>query len=112
MHEMALAISIVDVAVSEARKAAAVKINEIELDVGKLAGVVIDALEFSFEAACKDTEAEGAHLNISEIEALAKCLDCGSVVKVESIMEQCDCGSYKLDLFQGQDLKVRAINID
>ncbi len=112
MHEMSLAISIVDVAVNEAQKASAGTINEIELDVGEMAGVVIDALKFSFEAACKGTAAEGAVLNISEIEAMAKCRDCDSEVKMESFITQCNCGSYKLDIYQGEELKVRAINID
>ena len=57
---MSLAMNIVDLAVTNARAESAQKINQIELDIGSLAGVMIDSLEFCFEAASKETIAEEA----------------------------------------------------
>ena len=61
MHELSIAESIV-AAVTE--KVSDTPIRRIRVQVGKLSGVVPDALEFCFELACTGTALEGAELDI------------------------------------------------
>ena len=51
MHELSIAMSIVDIAADYAARDNAKCVTEIEIEVGTLAGVVIDALDFAMEAA-------------------------------------------------------------
>jgi len=113
MHEMSLAMNIVDLAVSEANAAGGQKINEIELAVGTLAGVMVDSLTFCFEAVVKGTAAEGARLKITETRGKGKCRNCDQEFEVDSFFAQCpQCGEYMVDIIQGRDLKVVSITVD
>ena len=53
MHELSIAMNIIDIAGEYAAKANTKTINEIEIEVGELSGVVIEALEFAMENAKK-----------------------------------------------------------
>ncbi len=113
MHEMSIALSIIDVVREEAEKANAVKVNEVEIEIGSVSGVEISALEFSLEVAVKDTFLESASRKIICIPAKAECLDCHHVFEFKTFYEQCpDCGSLKLKILQGKELKIKSINID
>ncbi len=113
MHEMSIAMNVVEIVTSQALQNEAQKINSISLDIGCLAGVMIDSLEFCFTAVCKGTIAEGAELQIDEISAQGRCGDCSEEFKVESYLTACpSCGGFKIDIIQGQELKIRTINVD
>lgn len=62
MHELAIAMDIVDVA--EARCGGARRIVKVTVEIGDRAFVVRDALEFCWRAATEGTAAEGAALDI------------------------------------------------
>jgi Zn finger protein HypA/HybF involved in hydrogenase expression len=49
MHEMSLAINIVEIACQTAKQNGAEEITSIEIDVGQLAGVLEDSLSFCFK---------------------------------------------------------------
>ena len=44
MHEFSIALNIVDIASRTAKKAKAKKINEVEIEVGIISGVIVEAL--------------------------------------------------------------------
>jgi hydrogenase nickel incorporation protein HypA/HybF len=64
MHELSIAMSIVEIACEEAGRQGAGPVDEVHLKMGKDSGVVSDALLFSWELACEGTRAEGARLLI------------------------------------------------
>lgn len=110
---MSIAINIVNIACREAVRESAPAIRAIELDVGSLAGVMIDSLQFCFEAACKGTLAEGSKLEINELSGQGKCNQCGHTFTLDSFMALCPrCESYEIDIIQGKELKLKTISID
>jgi len=110
---MSLAMGIVDLVTGQAKEAAAQKINLVELEVGRLAGVMVEALTFCFEAAARDTPAQGAQLEIVEVEGRARCLACETVFAADSLVMQCPkCGSYATDIVQGKELRVLSLIVD
>ncbi len=110
---MSIAINVIDIACKEARKDGADSISMIELDVGSLSGVMIDSLTFCYESACKDTMAEDSALKINEIPAMAKCIRCAAEFEIESFMAICPkCESYEIEILQGRELKLKAINVN
>ena len=65
MHELSIAMSLVDLAQEEAEKRG-VRVLAIHLKIGKLAGVVREALCGSYEMASAGTPLEGSRLVIGE----------------------------------------------
>ena len=113
MHEMSIVAGVLDIAEKEARAAGATVINTVEIEVGRLAGVEIDALEFCFEVARRDTLAAGAELVIHDIPGVGHCPDCDKDVEVDFFMAVCpECEKAMVDIRQGRELRVRAINVD
>lgn len=60
MHELSIVLSIVDIAEQQVALNDAQSVEEIELEIGQLAGVEWDALDFAWEAATKHTVLEKA----------------------------------------------------
>ena len=113
MHELSIAMSMIEIAVSHAQEANAKKINQIEIEIGELSGVVASALEFSFEAACRDTLAEGAELALTIVPAKAECENCKKQFSVDSLFAQCpQCQDLKVNVISGQELKIKSIIVD
>jgi hydrogenase nickel incorporation protein HypA/HybF len=68
VHELSIAESLVDVLAEEAARHGAGKILSVRIRVGRLSGIVGDALCFSFDVAAQGTVAEGAQLVIEDAE--------------------------------------------
>lgn len=112
MHEMTIAARILDIAAAEAAGAGAIAINRIEVDIGALAGVETEALEFCFRAA-RAGAAAAAELVIHHLPGRGVCPGCGAEVAVEFFVAICPaCGHAGVDITQGRELAVRCINVD
>jgi len=113
MHEMSLAVNIVELVSGKARDAGARTITAIELEVGKLSGLMPEALAFCFAAAARDTLAEGARLEIREVDGGGRCLDCGHAFVLDSLLAQCpQCEGYAVEIVQGRELQVISLTVD
>lgn len=113
MHEMSIAMNIINIACNEAEKNGASSISKIELDVGKLSGVMIDSLQFCYGSVCKGTLAENSTLSINELPAMASCKKCGHSFEIDSFMALCpDCDGYEIEILQGRELKLKAISVN
>lgn len=112
MHEMSIAMSILDIAVEQARAAGAREINAVEIEVGDLAGVELHSLRFCFEAARRDI-APKAELIVHEIPGRGRCSGCGAEADMDFAWAICDsCGQAGLEVLQGRELRVRSLNVD
>ena len=112
MHEMSLAESIVQIVEDTARANGGGRVARVLLEVGRLAGVEIEALRFCFDAASRTSLAEGAALAIEEPDGQAWCLPCGESVTLSGLTDPCPrCGSYQLQVTGGTQLRVREIEM-
>ena len=64
MHELSIAVNIVDIACEEAERQGDSRVDAVYLNLGVLSGVVKEALLFSWELACEGTRIAGARLAI------------------------------------------------
>ena len=113
MHEMSIAMSIIEAVVEKASQENSRKVSEIELQVGKASGILTESLTFCFSAAAKNTIVDGARLEIRETESLVTCEDCGNSFPVEGFFAACpSCGSYKTDLVSGRELLIKSITLE
>lgn len=113
MHELSIAMSIVEISTDYAKKNDSEKVLEIEIEVGELSGVVDEALDFAMEAAIKNTPCEGASWKIFKIKALAKCKSTGKTYGLDNLYSACPfCNEYGHELIKGKELRVRAIIVE
>ena len=112
MHELSVVMSILDIAEEEAKARNARKIEEIELEIGKLSGVEIESLNFIWETAVENTILEGAHKYIQHIEGQAWCPNCDQRFIIDQLFDPCPtCGNYFTNLLKGQELRVKSLVI-
>ena len=67
MHELSIAVNIVDIACEEAERQGDSRVDTVYLNLGVLSGVVKDALLFSWELACEGSRIAGARLAIRDM---------------------------------------------
>ena len=112
MHELSIALGIVKIAEDETAKAKAKKVTKIELEIGVLAGVEIDSLNFVWESAVRSTVLENAKKEILVIKGKGKCIDCDTVFNMKNIYDICPkCKSNFKGIIQGKELRVKAIEV-
>ena len=113
MHEMGICDGIVRAAVEAAEQAGATRINSIEVTVGELTEIVEEPLQFAFDVLRKGTLAEEATLSVSFIAAKSQCADCSAEFGHSRFDAKCpECGSFMVQLLQGRELRIDAIDID
>jgi hydrogenase nickel incorporation protein HypA/HybF len=66
MHELSIAVSIVELAEKELARHGGERVRAVHLQIGPLAGVAKESLLFSFDLACEGTAAEGSKLVIED----------------------------------------------
>ena len=66
MHELAIATALVEVACEEVAHRRLERVQALHVRIGPLAGVVKEALLFSFDLAAAGTPIEGARLEVQE----------------------------------------------
>ena len=113
MHEMSLCENIVQIVEQAAQKQGFTKVNGVHLEIGKLAGVEIAAMEFGFEAVGRNTILAGATLTMVQPPGLAWCMDCRKSVEVDERFSACpDCGGYQLQVTGGDQLRVVELEVE
>lgn len=113
MHELSIAMSIVEICTEEVQKAEAERVTRVEIEIGSMAGVETEALVFSWDVATKDTPVDGAPLIIHHIEALGRCRECGKEFKVENFYSPCPfCGAFGYEITRGKELQIKAITAE
>jgi hydrogenase nickel incorporation protein HypA/HybF len=114
MHELSIAMSIVEMAQEEAEQRGGVQVTAIHLKLGALSGVVKEALLSAFEMACDDTPLNGARLIIEEVPVVVFCPTCQAQQPLSSVQLFCcaECGTPTGDVVQGKELEVVALEIE
>lgn len=113
MHELSIALSIVEMATEESEKRGGARIDAVHLKLGKLSGVVKDALEFSWEIACQGTTLENSRLEITEIPVSIFCENCQAEKNIEAINNLVcpTCEKPTPEIVSGRELEVTALEI-
>jgi len=108
MHEMAITQSVVD---SVSERIGPERVVRVVLEIGRLSGVVPDALRFCFEICAKGTTLDGAALEIREIAGRGHCSACGGDVALDFPVGVCPCGSPELAIVAGRELRIKEVEV-
>ncbi|MEZ4830352.1 MAG: hydrogenase maturation nickel metallochaperone HypA [Bacteroidia bacterium] len=112
MHELSIISGIVDIATSEVCKAGAEAVDEIELDIGKLAGIELSALEFAWPEGVQGSVLEHARYKINHIPGRAICTICDTAFEMEEFFDPCpECGGFQREIIAGKEMIVKTLTI-
>ncbi|CEJ84387.1 Hydrogenase nickel incorporation protein HypA [Hyphomicrobium sp. GJ21] len=109
MHELSITRNIVAI-VSEAAQGR--RVSRVTLEVGKLAGVMPDAIAFCFDTVAKGSPIEGAHLEIREVEGRCHCRSCGAEFSTPTLYTPCPCGSRNVERLSGEELNIKSMQLE
>ncbi len=112
MHELSIAQSIVDLAVSEARKHPALAIKTIKIRLGEFTSVVREALELAFDAVALGTLAAAATLEIEVVPLATQCFNCRlSFCPAQGFCFLCTRCGAPVEIVAGTEMQVEYIEL-
>jgi hydrogenase nickel incorporation protein HypA/HybF len=112
MHELSIALSILDAAAEEAERRGA-RVVGIHLRLGPLSGVVKEALLSAYDLAREGGALQDARLVIEEVPVLAHCPTCQATRAAVSMQEMrcATCGTPTPQVVSGRELEIVALEI-
>jgi hydrogenase nickel incorporation protein HypA/HybF len=97
---------------AEALRQGFTRVHQVRLEVGRLAGVEVEALRFAFGPATEGTLAEGARLVVLELPGRGTCQTCGAEVGIEARYDLCPaCGDGFVSLVSGTEIRVKDLDV-
>lgn len=113
MHELSIAMSILDAAQREMALRKGAELRKISVRVGELAGVDPEALRFSFDAIKRETAWAGVELELDYIPRTNRCADCGAHFGVKNGEFGCpECGSTETSFVRGDELEIASLELE
>ena len=109
MHELAITQSVVDMVRG---RTADRRVSAVRLQVGRLSGVVPDAMQFCYELVTAGTPLADSTLEIEQTPGRAHCHTCGNDVELEDLILLCLCGSADVELTAGKELRVISVQLE
>ena len=113
MHELSIAMSIVEMAEQEAESRGGAQVLAVYLKLGDLSGVVKEALVSSYEMAVENTRLQGSRLVIESIPVTLNCRGCCKEQTLPSLQHfYCpECGAPASEVIHGKELEVVALEL-
>jgi len=113
MHEMGIALQIVEIATASLpSEMEGIKVEKVNLKIGKLAAVVPASLRFCFEVVTKDTPFAGSTLDIKEVPVVVKCRSCHSEWTVTGPDFTCKtCKDGEVDILTGREIEIISLEV-
>lgn len=113
MHELSLAVQLVQTAEEAARAAGARRVASVMLKVGTLSGVAEEALRFAFDVAAAGTLLAGSRLDIRPVPVTVRCPACGEVELPSPQRFRCPrCDAPTADVQAGRELELESIEVE
>ena len=113
MHELSIAMSIVDTVIKQAEAASAGDVLEVELDIGVYSGIEFESLEFSLGVAIKGSILEKTIFRINRVEAVAECPTCHHLYTPERVFSHCpECSQPGIRLIRGTELQIKSLLVE
>ena len=113
MHELSIAIGIVDGVLEEAERHGGLAVEAVRVRLGCLSGVDKDALLFAYQVARQDTSLESSRLEIEDLKAVIFCPACAQERDAEpaSGLLCPHCGTPASRIVQGEELEITALEV-
>jgi hydrogenase nickel incorporation protein HypA/HybF len=113
MHELSIAISMIDQILEESNNRGGLDVEAVHLRLGTFSGVDKDALSFAWELACEGSPLAGSRLVIETIPLVIYCESCGKNRNPPSVYQlSCpECGSPGQKIVTGREIQVASLEV-
>jgi hydrogenase nickel incorporation protein HypA/HybF len=113
MHELSIAISMIDQITEESESRGGLDVEAVHLKLGAFSGVDKEALLFAYELACEGSLLEGSRLVIEIIPLVIYCATCHKDRVPPSLYQlSCpECGSPGQKIVSGREIEVASSEI-
>lgn len=110
MHELSVTRNVVAIVSEHARGQ---KVLCVTLEVGRLSGMLPEAIRFCFDICSQGTPLEGASLQIVDVEGRGRCSACGAEPVMSMPLGRCPaCHEPSLHIVAGTELKIRQMEVE
>jgi len=120
MHELSMAQGIINAVLETAESNNATEVTEVTVEIGRLAMINPEQLQFMLGVLVENTIMEDAKVSIEDVPAEIECEDCN--FKGVAILDESDhyaplvkcpeCDSLKVEVLNGKDIVVKNIIIE
>lgn len=113
MHEVTVALGLLEDVQSAALDEAADRVCDVHVRIGALSGVVRDALLFSWDVVTAQTICEGSRLHIEEVPLVIFCERCGGerAPRPGSGLLCPDCCNASPRIVRGREMQLVAMEV-
>ena len=113
MHELSIAVSILDLVEEAAQERGEGRVAAIHLKLGPLSGVVKQALLSAFDRAREGTQLADCKLIIEETPLVGFCPVCGMDREISSVQYLCCpvCDTPTPDIVSGREMDIMAMEV-
>lgn len=113
MHEASIALGILDIINDRCSAEGYRSVESVRLRIGRAAGVMPEALLFTFDAAKGDTLARDAKLIIDIVPLGGFCGECKSDFEVEEayVLNCPQCGSTAFKIQKGYEMEIVEMDV-
>jgi hydrogenase nickel incorporation protein HypA/HybF len=114
MHELSIALSILEFATDEAERQGGGAVTAVHLRLGPLSGVVEEALRSAYDLAREGTSLGQARLVIEEVPLVIYCSVCSAERTLSTALQLgCPaCGTLTPNVVRGRELEIVALEIE
>jgi len=109
MHDLAITCNVVELV---ARAANRRKAHRVTFDVGKLSGVIPDAIAFCFSEVAKRGRRKETTADIREMEAWTRCDWLDTKLSTPCMLTTCSDGSLPFERLSGEELNIKTVELD
>ena len=112
MHEVSIMQNTLDLAIAQAKRNNARKIELVSMNIGALSGVIPEALEFAFDVLVRGTIAANAQLEIKTIPVVCYCQNCDRNFQPEAYIYQCpNCQQLSSKIISGKEIELTSLEL-
>ncbi|MAR91693.1 MAG: hydrogenase maturation nickel metallochaperone HypA [Pseudomonadota bacterium] len=113
MHEMSLCESVLQIVEEEATRQRFSRVKWLQLEIGVLAGVEVEAMRFCFDVVARNSLLQEAELDIVQPGGEAWCMQCAQTVAIAARYTPCPhCGSYQLQVTGGDQMRIKELEVE
>jgi hydrogenase nickel incorporation protein HypA/HybF len=113
MHELSIALSMIDQVAEESASRGGLDVKAIHMRLGVFAGVDKNALLFAYELACDGTPLQGSRLIIETVPLLVFCPLCQQQRTPPSVYEICCpvCLTSTPEILSGREMELASLEV-
>lgn len=115
MHEVSIALGIVDELKRIARENNAIKITLVKLKIGKMSGIVTDSLKFAFDVIKNEHPImASAEILIHEIPLVYQCNECSTTFETGDVyFTACThCSADNVKIISGEEQHIENVEME